>query len=141
VTTLIHLLSDAIVGERLRAARVARVGFVDGGQPVILPVNVAVDAALRISYRTTADGPLAALDGQRVAVEIDGVDVDTRSGWSILVLGVAHDVSMGTSAAADIDSWAPGHRTRTITIVPHSIGGRDIPPGDDADWYPGVPGS
>jgi len=141
MTTLLRHLPDAVIAERLRAARLARIGYVDAGQPVILPVNVVVDGNLRITYRTTADGPLAALDGQRVAVEIDGVDGETRSGWSILVLGVAHDVSTSPAAAEGIDSWAPGHRTRTITVVPRTINGRVIPPAEDADWYPGVPGS
>jgi nitroimidazol reductase NimA-like FMN-containing flavoprotein (pyridoxamine 5'-phosphate oxidase superfamily) len=140
-------LDEALIRERLHRARLARLAFVDGEQPVILPVNIAVDEDGRIAYRTAADTPLAGLDGRRVALEIDGHDPASRSGWSVLVLGVARDVTNAADPGAvagrrvPVDSWAPGSRDRVVLVLPLSITGRTVPPSDDADWFAGVPSS
>lgn len=147
MTAAIGHLDEALIRERLRRARLGRVSFVDGDQPVILPVNVAVDDEQRIAFRTAPDSPLAALDGRRVALEVDGFDPATRSGWSVLVLGVARDVTDAADPAAvasrrvPVDSWAPGQRDRVLVVLPLSISGRHVPPSDDSDWFAGVPSS
>jgi len=139
-------LDESLTRERLRRARVGRVGFVDGDQPMILPVNIAVDDQ-GIAFRTAVDSPLAALDGRRVAIEVDGYDPATRSGWSVLVLGVARDVTEAADPGAvaarrmPVDSWAPGPRDRVVIVLPLSISGRSVPPSADSDWFAGVPGS
>jgi hypothetical protein len=140
-------LDEVLVRERLRRARVARLGYADGEDPVIVPVNVAVDDEERIVFRTTGDGPLAALDGRRVAIEIDGIDAPRRSGWSILVRGVARDVTEAPDVVAarartvPVDCWAPGPRDRTFVVLPIAITGRVIPVGPDGDWFAGIPSS
>jgi nitroimidazol reductase NimA-like FMN-containing flavoprotein (pyridoxamine 5'-phosphate oxidase superfamily) len=140
-------LDEALIRERLGRARLARVAFVDGEQPMILPVNVATDAEHRLVFRTAAETPLAGTDGRRVAVEIDGYDAATRSGWSVLVLGVARDVTTAADPAAvaarrvPVDSWAPGPRDRVLIVLPLSISGRAVPPSSDSDWFAGVPAS
>jgi nitroimidazol reductase NimA-like FMN-containing flavoprotein (pyridoxamine 5'-phosphate oxidase superfamily) len=140
-------MGESLVRERLRRARFARIGYVDGDQPIVVPVNIAVDTDQRVAFRTAPDGPLAALDGSRVAIEIDGYDGTTRSGWSILVLGVARDVTDATDPAAlsarklPVDTWAPGDRSRILVVIPLSITSRTIPPSPDGDWFAGVPSS
>jgi nitroimidazol reductase NimA-like FMN-containing flavoprotein (pyridoxamine 5'-phosphate oxidase superfamily) len=140
-------LAEAEVQERLGRARLARLGFVDGDDPVIVPVNVVVDAEQRIVFRTSSSSALAELDGRRVAVEVDGFDTAARAGWSVLVRGVARDVSCGDDAVAqtardaNVDCWAPGERERTFVVLPLSVTGRVIPVGPDAGWFPGVPSS
>jgi nitroimidazol reductase NimA-like FMN-containing flavoprotein (pyridoxamine 5'-phosphate oxidase superfamily) len=140
-------LEEAELRERLSRARIARLGYIDGQDPVIVPVNVIVDADQRIVFRTSSSSALAELDRRRVAVEIDGFDTATRAGWSVLVRGVARDVSHGddvqavAARIADVDCWAPGHRNRTFVVLPLSITGRVIPFGPAAGWFPGVPSS
>ena len=117
-------LDEQLMHERLHRARVARIGYLDGDGPVVVPINIAVDEDERIVFRTAVDGPLAALDGQRVAIEIDGIDPPRRSGWSILVRGVARDVTDASDAVAaraqtvPVDCWAPGTRDRTLVVLP-----------------------
>jgi nitroimidazol reductase NimA-like FMN-containing flavoprotein (pyridoxamine 5'-phosphate oxidase superfamily) len=145
VTAGLDNLAPAVVSERLHRARVARIGYVDADGPAIVPVNIAVDAQERIVFRTAADGPLARLDHQQVAIEIDGIDAGRRAGWSILARGIARDVTDAldatavTARAQQVDSWAPGVRDRKFVVVPLAITGRTIPVGPDGDWFAGIP--
>ena len=77
---------------RLGAARVGRVAFVSQGDPVILPVNHGMDGE-NIIFRTATGTKLLAADTEQVvAFEVDGYDADRRTGWSVLVRGVATTV-------------------------------------------------
>ena len=97
----------------LRIAQVGRVGVSLGALPIILPVNFAVlDGG--IVFRTTGGTkPLAtAAAGTVVAFEVDHYGPDGRSGWSVLVQGVARTLDSAEQRAAadeaDLESWATG---------------------------------
>lgn len=138
-------LDEALIRDRLRRARFARIAYLDEDQPVIVPVNIVTDDTEHVLLRTSAGSALAGLDGQRVAIEIDGHDAGQRSGWSILVRGVARDVTEAPDRDArrwqqtTIDTWAPGVRDRVIVVLPLSITGRVIAMGADGDWFAGIP--
>lgn len=140
-------LEDALIHERLARATIARLGYIDDDGPAVVPVNIRVGPDRRIVFRTGADAPMARAMRRRVAVEIDGFEPATRSGWSILVRGVASDVTDAHDAAATsaldvpVDCWAPGTRERVIVVTPSKITGRVIPVPRDSDWFAGVPGS
>ena len=68
-----------------------RVAFTQHALPAIRPVNYTLQGT-HIVLRTRADGLAAQLDGQVVAFEIDDVDADTESGWSVVVTGTARVV-------------------------------------------------
>ena len=53
---------------RLRRARArfALLAFVDGEQPIVVPVNVRAVDAERVVFRTAASGLLGGLDGRKV---------------------------------------------------------------------------
>lgn len=76
---------------RLCSARVGRVAVTHRALPAIVPVNYVVDRG--ILFRTSSDGMLdRACRGQVVAFEVDQLAEDGRSGWSVLVVGVADAV-------------------------------------------------
>jgi len=143
----IDQLDESLLRDRLRRTRVARIGYVDDDQPIIVPINVATDDEARIVFRTDATGPLGALDGRRVALEVDGYDTTLRSGWSILVQGVARDITTASDVAAQrlrrlpLDCWAPGRRERLFVVLPIDITSRVIHTGAGDDWFAGVPAS
>jgi uncharacterized protein len=116
---------------RLAAGSVGRVAWntVDG--PQILPVTYAVhnDAVV---FRTAAYGPLADLRHvRRVAFEIDEIDGETRTGWSVLVTGQSRAAAKAGElvelwSKADPVPWAPGTRNLFIEISIDQLTGRSI---------------
>jgi len=66
---------------------VGRVALIDQGEPVILPVNHAMDGEA-VVFRTARGSKLMAADNEMpVAFEVDGFDEDRRAGWSVVVRG------------------------------------------------------
>ncbi len=78
--------------ERLAKARLGRLAFISQGDPIILPVNHGMDGE-DVIFRTATGTKLLAADiEQVVAFEVDGYDADRRTGWSVMVRGVASTV-------------------------------------------------
>jgi nitroimidazol reductase NimA-like FMN-containing flavoprotein (pyridoxamine 5'-phosphate oxidase superfamily) len=115
------LLADAAVG---------RIAITSNALPVVLPVNfVLLDD--RIVVRTGRGTKLdAATRNTVVAFEVDELDPREGTGWSVLVTGVAHELtSPDEIAAADASPparWAPGPEGRYIAISVDMISGRRI---------------
>lgn len=114
----------------LARAGFGRVGFVQDGAVVVLPVNAAVSGR-RVVFRTgDRTGLAAADDGAVVAFEADHTDQVAESGWSVLVRGHLHVVTDGTETArlreTGLHPWAPGATDRWMTITPTKITGRMI---------------
>jgi len=117
--------------ERLLAKHKAgRVGLNAPAGPQILPVTYAYYAKT-IVFRTSPYGVLSSLERRsRVAFEIDDIDEERESGWSVLVLGSAERVTRQytlTSLWKDGPvPWAKGTRNLFITITPETITGRTV---------------
>jgi uncharacterized protein len=117
----------------LATQQVGRLGVDVGRYPLIFPVNYALDGDT-ILVRTRPDTALTAADYANVTFEVDVIDPRTRSGWSVLVRGLAEDVT-AAHGGAHKDTWArgpepwpPREHGRWIRIVPHGISGRRIVP-------------
>jgi uncharacterized protein len=83
----LEILSDEDSLQLLRSQPVGRVGFASAALPVILPVNFAVDDGT-IVFATEAGAKLDAARSSSVAcLEVDGYDVLTHTGWSVLATG------------------------------------------------------
>jgi nitroimidazol reductase NimA-like FMN-containing flavoprotein (pyridoxamine 5'-phosphate oxidase superfamily) len=135
-----HILDLGECVSLLEQRHLGRVAFLDGGLPTILPVNyVLVDG--RVVFRTDAGGKLAAaLRGERIAFEIDGIDVSTRTGWSVLVRGQAERVSDPTELvrlrALPLVAWAPGAKPHYVRIGAAAVSGRRISAADlPSRWW------
>jgi len=126
---------DECVG-LLATATVGRIAGTAGGRPFLLPVNYAVDGD-RVVFRTSAGTKLSGTAFGRVAFEIDGFDDADRSWWSVVVEGVASDISdmvdeQSTKLRSlDLHPFAPGEKAYWVAIQPESITGRRVrPPAD-----------
>jgi uncharacterized protein len=97
----------------------------------ILPVTYAMHQGY-VYFRTTPDGILSELaQPTRVALEVDELDQQTRSGWSIVLHGRTSAVSEPDAlahlwAADSLVPWAGGNRTLFICIRPDRISGRVV---------------
>jgi uncharacterized protein len=116
---------------RLVTARLGRVAFVSQGDPVILPVNHGLDGE-DIIFRTATGTKLLAADTEQVvAFEVDGYDADRRTGWSVMIRGVARTVEDQQEVARlnllGVWPWADlVERTHWVRISTLSMTGRQV---------------
>jgi len=116
--------------ERLmRTQNVGRLGVVVGDQPLILPVNYAMQGR-DVVFRTDRGTHVSQAAGHRVAFEIDGTDAAYREGWSVLVVGRAYE-ERDPGRIRELDHlplrpWAPGGKDQWIRITPGDITGRRL---------------
>ncbi len=114
----------------LQSVPVGRIGFICGGEVVILPVNFVVDGQ-DVVFKTGAGSKLSAVEvGQYVEFEADSYDAAKRDGWSVVVNGLAEIVDTGEETARlETLGLAPWGGTAGIwvRIRPSSISGRRTP--------------
>jgi nitroimidazol reductase NimA-like FMN-containing flavoprotein (pyridoxamine 5'-phosphate oxidase superfamily) len=110
--------------------RFGRVGVTDGALPTILPVNYWSDGT-SIYVRTSSGTKLdAALRDAVVAFEVDEVDVLDHAGWSVVVTGVAREVTdraeLEALAREPLGRWAPSPDGHIIAISTELVSGRRL---------------
>ena len=129
-TDLRYLSVDDCWG-RLLETRIGRIAVNNGNQPDIFPVNYVIDDE-KIVVRTAEGTKLAAaIATGNVAFEIDGFDEAERSGWSVVVHGVAREPKTVEAVLHDhglhLEPWArAGNQLRFIEITPRRISGRAV---------------
>jgi uncharacterized protein len=118
----------ALLGRR----SLGRIAVVVDGQPLVFPVNFAIDGdaiVLRTDVGTKVDG---ARRGP-VAFECDGTD-DARyhTAWSVLATGDATEVhetaDLERLAQLPLLLWSPGPKPIWLRIRPKTLTGRRILP-------------
>jgi uncharacterized protein len=128
---------DAAECWRLLATQaVGRVAVIVGHYPLVFPVNYALDDN-SILYRTGTGTKLHSIHRSNVTFEVDSIDPLHRTGWSVMVKGVAQELNVvrnqGTVSRAELRGatpWAPGERNHFIRILADDITGRRIRPGE-----------
>lgn len=125
----LETLTESECFDLLATHRLGRLAVVIGGRPQIFPVNYALGD--RVVAIRTADGTkLAAARNAHVAFEIDGYDADAGSGWSVLVQGVAYEITGAVDRQSElarrlpVEPLAPGTHERWLGIHPVTISGR-----------------
>jgi nitroimidazol reductase NimA-like FMN-containing flavoprotein (pyridoxamine 5'-phosphate oxidase superfamily) len=115
----------------LATQKVGRVGVVLDNQPLILPVNYALDGDT-IVFRTDAGAKLVAASLERVAFEVDEIDPRGRMGWSVLVQGVGQELRRADGEAFEraqalpIVPWVGGEKQHWVRVVSRQISGRRV---------------
>jgi nitroimidazol reductase NimA-like FMN-containing flavoprotein (pyridoxamine 5'-phosphate oxidase superfamily) len=107
-----------------------RVGVTDRALPTVLPVNYRL-VGDRVVFRTGEGSKLdAATRGAVVAFEVDAVDPVTHTGWSVVVTGVAREVTDPADLAAlqgtGLPRWATCGDGRVVAIDTAVVSGRRI---------------
>jgi nitroimidazol reductase NimA-like FMN-containing flavoprotein (pyridoxamine 5'-phosphate oxidase superfamily) len=117
----LHLLAHAHVGRIALSVRAL---------PVVLPVNFAVlddDIVMRSGPGTKLD---AALDNAVVAFEVDSFQPLDHTGWSVMVQGIASEITddlrLARAMALPLRPWAGERMNRYIRIATHEISGRRL---------------
>jgi uncharacterized protein len=115
----------------LASVSVGRIGFLADGELVILPVNYLVDGQ-HVVFRTAAGSKLSAAEnGDLVTFEADSYDDLDRSGWSVVVNGVAEvidDAETDRLSGLGLHPWSTAvEHPFWIRIRPVSVSGRRTP--------------
>ncbi len=102
------------------------------GVPVIRPLNYAFDERSRAVILRIGDGSTlrAVSHSAKAAFEIDRIDEHAKTGWSVIVTGVAEIVT----GAAEIErleqgeavKWDASSRTHWVMIHAGTVSGRRI---------------
>ena len=125
----LEVLSEQQCLELLGSRDLGRITFDIAGQPEIFPVNYTCDGAV-VVFRTAGGTKLEQALAGRVAFEVDSWDQDAKVGWSVVLKGIAHEVTTGidpfsvTLRTRKVSPQAPGKRDRWIAIYPSEISGR-----------------
>jgi nitroimidazol reductase NimA-like FMN-containing flavoprotein (pyridoxamine 5'-phosphate oxidase superfamily) len=120
----------------LSGAKIGRAVFTERALPAVVPVNFIVqdDAVVMC---TAADTRLAAAATRGVlAFQVDDIDPVTRSGWSVVVVGVAELVDNPAEQAGIhllLQPWAPGRNEVYVRLPLKVVTGRRIQASDESD--------
>jgi uncharacterized protein len=128
-TDVLEILDEHRCLEYLHSGTLGRVAFKSGDDIDIFPVNYACDGSIVI-YRTATGTRLARTPREHVSFEADGWDATEKMGWSVVLKGVALDVTEGADPYSKVlreravIPLAPGGRFRWIALYPKEISGR-----------------
>jgi nitroimidazol reductase NimA-like FMN-containing flavoprotein (pyridoxamine 5'-phosphate oxidase superfamily) len=114
----------------LAKAEIGRIVFVEAALPAIQPVNYVL-ADDEVVYRTANGAKLAAATRNSVvAFEVDEIDPETHTGWSVVGVGRCYEVTdpdrLALLATRMPAPWATHHTGHTIAIEMTRLTGRRI---------------
>lgn len=95
-----------------------------GSCPLVVPVNYVVDGH-DIVFRSGADAKFSAAVHGLVGLQVDEIDPQHHTGWSVLVEGTGiwlYEEQDDTN----VETWAPGVRPYVIRITATRLTGRRI---------------
>jgi nitroimidazol reductase NimA-like FMN-containing flavoprotein (pyridoxamine 5'-phosphate oxidase superfamily) len=108
--------------------RVGRLVVTVGGEPVVFPLNFAVDGEA-IVFRTQTGTKLTGITRSLATFEVDDIDASGQ-GWAVAFEGLAQEVldadpeSMRERIAAiDLETWPGGDRPHMVRIRPYRVHG------------------
>ncbi|WP_228389308.1 pyridoxamine 5'-phosphate oxidase family protein [Cumulibacter manganitolerans] len=115
--------------ERIRECRYGRLAVIVHDTPEIFPVTHVVDHGT-VVFRTAVGTKLSACVGHPVAFEVDGVDLDRRLAWSVVVKGRAREIrgteEMIEALSLPLSPIHPAAKPRFVRIDPSAITGRQF---------------
>jgi len=123
----------------LRTVSVGRLAVWVVDHPDIFPINFTVDHGTLV-FRTGKGTKLtAALAGNPVAVEADGVDPATGIAWSVVIKGEASAIvaiaDVLDSAGLPLFPWQEGRKDHFLRITPTSVTGRRFKVTEPKTWW------
>lgn len=134
----LELLDEHACLELLASTSIGRVAVTVGALPAVLPVTFGMLDGDIVFWTGEGTKLRAAVANAVVAFEADAIDVQDRSGWSVLVVGRAVEINdpdtLARARALGIRPWSlSGGRHRAVLVHPEFVSGRRIPPsGRDA---------
>jgi len=121
---------------RLASQQIGRLAVVVDNYPQVFCVNYRLDG-FTVVFRTHVGTKLLAAHHANVGFEVDSLDQVGHTGWTVLVQGMAEDVTdrlndTVTERSRDlgVEPWVPGDQPRIVRIIPAKITGRQLSSGE-----------
>ena len=108
------------------------VSVTEWDHPVIRPVNYVFDEPSQSVLIRSANGSKlqAVLRSATAAFEIDGIDTARHVGWSVIIVGVAEEITNAAEVRRierlGLEPWPPGRKGHWIRIRTNTVSGRRI---------------
>jgi uncharacterized protein len=97
---------------------------VPGSPPLVVPVNYLLDGDV-IVFRSDPGSKITGLRQQPASFQIDLIDPHQRTGWSVLLQGVAYEATRTEIEHLELAPWV-GDREHWVRLVPTTVTGRRI---------------
>jgi hypothetical protein len=116
----------------LATKEIGRLGFLSGGYPEILPVNFVLDGEA-VMFATDAGTKLDGATRSPVVFEVDDTDAASRTGWSVIIHGMAEEVTESLDPSVVdrvrllLRPWA-GYKAHLVRISARYVTGRVVGP-------------
>ncbi len=131
-------LNESACWRLLRTTTLGRLAVSTSAGVDIFPVNFVVDQA-GVVFRTAHGTKLtAALNGERVAFEADGLDDDLHEWWSVVIHGVAAEMTsqdqMLDALTLPLTPFQGAGKARFVRVSAESVTGRRFAEVDPKRW-------
>lgn len=100
--------------------------------PILRPVNYVFDPHSQSVVINTAEGAKlhSLLRETHATFEVDAVDAATRTGWSVIIVGVTEALTkpdeIRRMEALELDSWTPNEKSHWVRIRAWKVSGRRL---------------
>jgi nitroimidazol reductase NimA-like FMN-containing flavoprotein (pyridoxamine 5'-phosphate oxidase superfamily) len=126
----LELLSEDECLALLACSSLGRVAVTLGALPAVLPVNYGILDGDIVFFTGPGTKLSAAVRNAVVAFEVDEIDSARHTGWSVLAVGMASEVTdddeIARVRALGIRPWAGGQRPHLVRLRPEFLSGRRI---------------
>lgn len=126
----------------LATQEIGRLGVNATHYPLIFVVNYGLDGDV-VVIRTNPGTKLSNANHANVTFEVDDIDQHNATGWSVLIRGLAEEVTeahrselVARTKASAAQPWAHGEYGHWLRLIPHSVTGRRIVPGHLPPAFP-----
>src|ERR1700736_3436915 len=131
----LEVLSERQCRWLLGQEHVGRVAVSEGALATVFPVNYSVVSDEILFFTGEGTKLRAATTNARVTFEVDHIDPFAQTGWSVLVVGLAREVTepvvVAGTTASGLRPWAKGDRPHLVALTTELVSGRRV--GDSVD--------
>jgi nitroimidazol reductase NimA-like FMN-containing flavoprotein (pyridoxamine 5'-phosphate oxidase superfamily) len=123
---LLEALSREECLQLVAAAGIGRIAVpTPQGSPLVVPVNYVLDGEI-VVFRSDLGRKLFALRQNPVSFQVDAIDPFHRSGWSVLIQGIACEATALEVQHLTLEPWPGGEKQHWVRVLPGMISGRRI---------------
>ncbi|MFB9312718.1 pyridoxamine 5'-phosphate oxidase family protein [Nocardioides plantarum] len=113
--------------ELLRRTPVGRLAWNGAAGPTVVPVNYVATSDGIVVKTTAYSAAVRETDDSPITFQVDHIDPETRTGWSVLAHGrLDVDWSFGRVDAPEVDVWPAGPRPLRLQLEISTISGRRL---------------